>query len=40
MKKIKIEVGDYSGDGHSISEVVELLCNKTILKLIGLFQKK
>jgi len=39
MKKIKIEIGDYSGDGHNISEVVELLCNRTIQELEVLYKK-
>lgn len=39
MKKIKIEIGDYSGDGHGISEVVQLLCNRTIQELENLYKK-
>ena len=39
MDRIKIEIGDYSGDGHGISEVVELLCNKTIKELKSLYKK-
>lgn len=39
MEKVKIEIGDYSGDGHSISEVVDLLCNRTIKDLESLYKK-
>ncbi len=39
MNKIKIEIGDYSGDGHSISEVVELLCNRSTQELENLYKE-
>lgn len=39
MKKIKIEIGDWSGDGHNISEVVELMSNRTIEELSILYKK-
>lgn len=39
MKKIEIEIGDCSGDGHGISEIVSLRCNRTIKQLKDLYIK-
>jgi hypothetical protein len=39
MKKIKIEIGDWSNDGHGQSEIVTLLSNRTIQELEVLYKK-
>lgn len=39
MNKIKIEIGDWSGDGHGISEIVEITANRTIDDLKQLYKK-
>lgn len=39
MKKIKIAVGDYSGDGHSHCDYISLMCNRSVSQLEDLYKK-